>query len=171
MVVGRGWVLLLAATLLPAGAAGQPRTDLTLEHRQVVLRADGNELGFPSRAPVAYTSLGDLMAAIEHPLPGGMSALRLSRRAPPETIDYVLAVTEEGRLVVGEQLRRYDYAVERYTFVYGSLSRSYSPLERPGPWTWLVEVPLSRERWVMLELQAATGWPVTAVTINSIAQP
>lgn len=164
---------MLALSMLATGAgsaepAREPRAPVPL-HLELRLEAEGNQLVVRQRAPVTYSSLDGLAAGLEQALPARASAFRLFRASPAELIEYVLCVTREGVLVVGQQTRTWDFAARRYVFARGEIERGYQPLERPGPWTWLLAVPLSRERSVTLELRADAGsWPVESVTIQPV---
>jgi hypothetical protein len=106
---------------------------------------------------------------VERPLPARASALRLIRSAPPEIVEYVLCVTSEGVLVVGRQVLGFDFATQRYVFSRGEIERSYPPLEQAGPWTWLLAIPVSRERTVVLEVRSdGPRSPVESVTIRRL---
>jgi hypothetical protein len=135
------------------------------------VRGDGNELIALRQAPVPYTTLERLVDEIGRALPGHLRAMWLLRAEPPERVDYVLCVTREGSLIVGEQRHRFDYGERRYVFERGEISRGYAPLERPGPWTWLLDLPLGREHPLSLELRAARAdWPVGSVIIDRGSQ-
>lgn len=139
---------------------------------RVVLRKGGNEFSAWRTAPVSYRNLGALSAALQRPLPVPSRAMQLVRRAPPEVVEYTLCVTGEGTLVLGEQLFQVDEAGGKRVLVRGEIGRAYPPLEHDGPWTWLVELPLSREGRVTLHVRATTaGWPVRSVTIDVVGVP
>ncbi len=139
---------------------GRPRQD-----DRVRVQAEGNELTASRTAPVSYSTLEQFTAEIERPLPPRSDAFRLVRASPPQMITYVLCITREGTLVLGQQI--FDLAQGRPSFSLGEIARAYARLPRPGPWTWLVDVPVSREAHATLELQAtALEWPVRSVTIK-----
>ena len=129
------------------------------------LLSGGNELVVAPQAPVAYTTLEQLTGAIGAPLATREAPIRVVRASPPQTIDYVLCVTKDGTLVVGERVHTFDDAQGRYVFTRGGIARSYPPLDATGAWRWLIEVPLSREVTVTLELRAHARWPVEAVSV------
>ena len=129
------------------------------------LLSGGNELVVAPQAPVAYTTLEQLTGAIGAPLATHEAPIRVVRASPPQTIDYVLCVTKDGTLVVGERVHTFDDAQGRYVFTRGGIARSYPPLDATGAWRWLIEVPLSRDVTVTLELRAHARWPVEAVSV------
>jgi len=129
------------------------------------LLSGGNELVVAPQAPVAYTTLEQLTGAIGVPLAPPEAPIRVVRVSPPQTIDYVLCVTKDGTLVVGERVHTFDDAQGRYVFTRGGIARNYPPLDAPGAWRWLIEVPLSRDVTVTLELRAHARWPVEAVSV------
>lgn len=162
-----GLLALAGLVAVPGRAAGQAPRPPREEPPSIRLRRDGSELLALRRAPVPYATLEQLTGEIGRPLPARSRAMRLTRAEPPEQIDYVLCVTREGVLVVGQQVHRFDFVERRYVFERGEIARGYSPVERPGPWTWLLDVPLAREHPLILQLRAEqAGWPVAAVTID-----
>ena len=131
---------------------------------------ESNTLIGVRRAPVPYDTLGSVTEAVqrEAPVP---AAARVVRSAPPQMIDYVLGVTEDGVLVVAQQVRTLDGATGRYQFLEGEITRAYPALEATVPWTWIVDIPLGREVSVTLEVTAlAPGWPVRGVTLTPKVQ-
>lgn len=129
---------------------------------------EGNTLLARGTAPVGYSQVSDLMTDIVRPM--APSALRLTRVAPGQLVDYFFCVTLEGRLVVGQQIWREDPA-RRWVFVRGELARAYSPLESGGPWTWLIDIPLARESEAPLILRAEGEWPLRSVSVNLVCTP
>ncbi len=160
--------LAILAVVIPSSAAviGEPTEPVMVTRRQVVLRAGDAQLAFDKQAVVGFTTVERIATDIATPVSPTLTALRVTR--PAETIDYVLCVTDEGRLVVGEQWRQFDYGERRYTFTHGQISRAYSPIADAGPWTWLVTIPFSRDHDATFELRADTRWPVETVTISSV---
>jgi hypothetical protein len=150
---------------------GQPRQPVRTERFQVRIQSGGSELLALRNAPVVYTTLEQLSRVIEQQLPSRAVPLRVIRASPQQTIDYVLGVTREGTLVIGQQLYTLDLAQDRYVFTRGEIARSYPAVDRINPWMWLVEVPLSREVNVTLELRSTTLWPVESVTITASHVP
>ena len=152
-----------------------PSGALAVEPRPVVIRLDaerfdisgeGNSVTGLRRAPVPYRSLSEMTAAVRQPQPLA-TALRLVRAAPPQVIDYVFCVTDDGVLVVGQQVRSLDVTSGQYVFIEGDIKRAYPALEARAPWTWIVDIPLSREVPLILELTAmAHTWPVRIVAVT-----
>ena len=169
----RAGLLALAALLtLPGTATGQAPRPPRDEPPSLRVRGDGNELVALRRAPVPYATIEQLSGEIARALPARARAMRLTRAEPPELIDYILCVTSEGALVVGQQRHRFDFIERRFVFDRGEIARGYSPLERPGPWVWLLDVALAREHPLTLQLRAErAGWPVDSVTIDPGRQP
>lgn len=166
------WFVLIVLMLVPfvRDASGQGPVASMAEH--VVLRSDGNELTALRTAPVPYRSLEALVAALDHALPVRSRAIRLVRASPPEIVEYVLCVTREGTLILGEQLFGGDDPARRRVLLRGELTRGYTPLEQDERWTWIVGLPLSREVNVTLEVRATSaGWPVPSVTIDVVGSP
>ena len=87
--------------------------------------------------------------------------------APQQIIDYVLCVTRDGTLMVGARTETFDPGERRYVFTKGEIVRSYRPLDAPEGWLWLVEVVLSREMIVTLEVRAPASWPAESVTVTA----
>ena len=87
------------------------------------LQSGGNELVAAPQAPVAYTTLEELTGAIVVPLSTHEAPIRVVRASPPQTIDYVLCVTKDGTLVVGERVNTFDDAQGRYVFTRGQIAR------------------------------------------------
>ena len=165
------WGLLsTVVTLVAAEASGQalpsPPTD------RAYVASDGNELSVRRNVPVPYRTLEALNAALAHPFPASARAIRLVRAAPPEVIEYALCVTGDGTLILGEQVFAGDVAKGRNVLVRGGITRGYPPLGRPGPWVWLLELPVSREMNATLILYATTaGWPVRTMLIAVSQEP
>jgi hypothetical protein len=143
---------------------------VTMDAERFEIAAEGNTVSGRRRAPVPYASLSAIATAVqtEQPLP---AAVRLVRVAPPQVLDYVFCVTDDGGLVVGEQVRTLD-ALGRYLFTGGSIKRAYPALEATAPWTWIVDIPLGREVTLTLEVKATSAtWPVRAVTVTPRLTP
>ena len=125
---------------------------------------EGNTLTGLRRSAVRFGSVSDLMAAVVQPAALPASA-RLVRSVPPQVVDYVFCVTDDGVLVVGQQVRAPEGS-GTYTFTEGGIKRAYPALEGTVPWTWIVDIPLGREVSLTLQVRAmAPGWPVRAVSI------
>jgi hypothetical protein len=156
------WLLLMLA---PAGAEAAP-VRASIDDTSIRVVTEGLELVVRRHAPVAFTGLADLAREIERALPEASTAMRLTRGSPPRTIDYVLGVTPDGVLVVGQQTRLYDFGKREYVLWRGEVARGYQPLERADAWAWLVDLPLNREVSVTLEMSALReAWPVEHVRI------
>ena len=169
----RAWTMggALALVMLDGGGAivtaVEPRpvhVSIDTEHFQI--SSDGNAVTGLRRAPVPYGSLSDMTAAIRLPQPVP-TAVRLVRTVPPQVIDYVFCITDDGLLVVGQQTRTLDMTSGQYIFTDGEIKRAYQALEATVPWTWIVDIPLAREVPLTLQLKAMTQeWPVRAVVVT-----
>ena len=177
MVTGLGWGTCARITLvivaLATGSEAVPQTPppivITLQGEMMVIKDAGSELVVRRNAPVRYRTVSQLDEEIRTPLPPHVAVIRLVR-AGREMHEYVLCVTNEGLLVLGEQRRDFDYGGGAFVFVRGEIWRAFQPLQQPGPWTWLLEIPLSRERRATLQLRtAAATWPVDQVAISPVA--
>jgi hypothetical protein len=62
-------------------------------------------------------------------------------------------------------VRRFDFGRSAFVFRDGEVVRAYPALEGAGAWRWLVEVSVSREMQVALEIRATSAWPVESVTL------
>jgi hypothetical protein len=166
------WVLLLTtvAGFTVSTASGQTLPDPPRD--RAYLTSNGNELMVLRNAPVPYRTLEALNAAVERPFPASSRVIRLVRAAPPQVIDYAVCVTADGTLILGEQVFAVDAARSGNTFVRGEITRGYAPLDRPGPWVWLLELPVGREMNATLVVRATTaGWPVRTVVIDVRREP
>ena len=164
------WLLVVAMVsmaLVAARADGLPRPPAAVDRSPIRIQSEGNELVALREAPVAYTTLEQLVADVARPAAIRQAVIRVVRAAPPQTIDYVLCVTNSGTLVVGERVHTFDIATHRYVFTRGEIARSYPPLDAPDGWLWLVEIPLSRETTVTFELRARGRWPVEVIAVTS----
>jgi hypothetical protein len=156
-------LILLEASVLDAVDVRPVVVSVTADRFEI--SGDGNSATGVRRAPVPYSELSELYAAVvrEAPMP---TAVRLVRSAPPQVIDYVFCVTEDGTLVVGQQVRALSES-GRYEFSQGAIKRAYVATEAGGPWTWIIDIPLGREVDLSLEVRAvASGWPLRAVTVT-----
>lgn len=159
--------LLVLALLTATGEAATERPTEPL-----VLRYEGNRLSVKPTAPVAYSDLESMLGVIGRSSLAGRYAMVLVRESPRELVGYVLVVEREGTLALGSQRHEWDPGGRSYRFRRGELYRSYQPLEGGGPWTWLVTIPVSRERQAALVIQAADlRWPVESVSISVGGQP
>jgi hypothetical protein len=149
-----------------AAAVAPLPTVVYMDGERFEISGEGNSVTGVRRAPVPYDSASVVAAAVvqAQPVP---AAVRLVRSAPPQVIDYVFCVTEEGVLVIGQQVRTLDVSSGRYVFTEGDIKRAYQALEATVPWTWIVDIPLGREVAVTLELRAMTAlWPIRAVFVT-----
>lgn len=162
--IARRAVLVLALTGLgdagPAAAA-----------EPLVLVYEGNRLSVRQSAPVPYSDLASMLEALGRASLVGRYAVALFRDSPRELVGYVLAVEREGTLSLGSQLHEWDVGARGYRLLRGELYRSYQPLEGNSPWTWLVTIPISREREASLLIRAVgLRWPVRSVAISVTEQ-
>lgn len=147
----------------PGAAVIRPVVVSMDEHRFNV-SGEGNVVTGVRLAPVPYASIVELSSALGRNgvLP---AAVRLTRTAPSQVIDYVFCVTDDGLLVVGQQVRTADGA-GRYGEAEGEIKRAYSALEATAPWRWIVDIPLGREVALTLDVRATShAWPVRGVTV------
>ena len=152
-------------------AAPPPPVVFTMDADRFDVSGEGNSITGVRRAPVAYSSLEALSVGLRslRPLPAGV---RLVRSVPQQVIDYVWCVTEEGVLVVGQQVRTFDPGAGQYVVAEGEIKRAYTALEATVPWTWIVDIPLGREVGVTLEVRAMSQtWPVHAVLVSPSVTP
>jgi hypothetical protein len=92
--------------------------------------------------------------------------VRVVRASPPEEIDYLFCVTSGGTLVLGERVQGSSAGERRSVFVRGEVVRSYPSLHVLEGWLWIVQVPLSREATVTLQLRAPVAWPLESVAVS-----
>jgi len=169
-LVAGAFALVILATQGIEAVAPRPVV-VTMEADRFEITGEGNSLTGLRRAPVPYSSVTDVAAAVRQPRPVA-AALRLVRAAPPQVIDYVWCVTEEGQLVVGRQVRTLDVPSGQYVFTEGDIKRAYPALEATIPWTWIVSMSLGREIALTLEVRAMTPrWPVRAVVVAPSVTP
>src|SRR2546429_5738984 len=74
----------------------------------VRIQSGGNELIVVRDAPVAYTRLAELVQDLRRSPEPRAAPIRVVRASPQELIDYVLCVTRDGTLVLGEQIQTFD---------------------------------------------------------------
>lgn len=162
-------LVMFGASTLPA--APPPPVVLSMDADRFSVSGEGNTVTGLRRAPVPYSSLIDLDVAVRMatPLPAGV---RIVRSTPPQVIDYIWCVTEEGALVVGQQVRVLDQRSGQYLYSEGDIKRAYQALEANVPWRWIVDIPLGREVALTLEVRAmAHSWPVRAVIVTPSVTP
>jgi hypothetical protein len=172
----RRWAIAAAFALVTLdivlGAAAPPDpVRVTMDGERFDIAAEGNTVTGRRRAPVPYTSLAMVADAVrrEQPMP---AAVRLTRAVPQQIIDYVFCVTDDGVLILGEQVRTLEGPSGRYVFTEGSIRRAYPALEATAPWTWIVDIPLGREITLTLEIKAmVAAWPVRAVAVTPSVTP
>lgn len=163
--------MVVALASFAVGADSQPQPPGGQDRPPVRVQSGGNELAALRDAPVAYTTLEQLMADVGRADATRATPIRVQRASPRQTIDYVLCVTSAGTLVVGERVHTFDEGRQRYLFTRGEIARSYPPLEEGDGWLWLVAVELSRETTVTFEVRAVARWPVAAVTLTPLLAP
>jgi hypothetical protein len=167
----RAWAMAAALALVsldvPPVVATEPRpVFFKMDAERFDISSEGNSLTGLRRAPVPYDSLSDVGAAVRQAQTLA-TAVRLVRSVPPQVIDYVFCVTEDGVLIVGQQVRSLDVTTGQYVFTEGDIKRAYPALEATAPWTWIVDIPLGREVPLTLELKAMSqGWPVRAIAVT-----
>ena len=167
----RHWILVGALVLVmiqarTITAAPVRPVDVAIDGERFNITGEGNSVVGLRHAPVPYGSVSDVTAAVQRAeaLP---TALRLVRRTPPQVIDYVFGITDDGLLVVGQQIRTLDVMSGRYIFTDGEIKRAYPALEASPPWTWIVDIPLGREVDLTLEVRAMVQtWPVRTVAVT-----
>ena len=168
------WIVPLAAALVVVAAAGvesQPRPPLAVDRAMISVTAGGNELRARPEAAVAYSTLEQIVADIARPTLAHAAPVTIVRASPPEEIDYLLCVTSGGTLVVGERVHEAGVNGAGRVFVRGEIARSYPSLSVPDGWLWLVDVPLSREVHVTLQLRAPARWPLESVAVTTDPAP
>jgi hypothetical protein len=161
-------MLAVLVLLAPWPSAAQVPTEWSPAGADLRVARDGNTLLARASAPVRYSVVADMLSDIERP--ATPAAMRLTRVAPGQIVDYFFCVTMEGRLVVGQQRWRED-AARGWVFERGELARAYSPLESEGPWTWLIDIPLARESEAMVVVRAEGEWPLRSVSVNLLRSP
>ena len=169
----RPWIVatVTSLVLVAARAETQPRPPVGLDQSAIRVVSGGNELIAIRNAPVAYSTLEQIVTSI-----GGARAtrevpVRVLRVSPPEEIDYLFCVTNSGTLVLGERIHALAAGERQYVFARGAIVRSYPSLSVPEGWLWLVEVPLSRQTTVTLQLRARAQWPLDSVSVTTDGVP
>jgi hypothetical protein len=155
----------LVSLMATVEALSQPRSPVAADGVAIRVQSGGNELVAARDAQVTYARLEQLVVDIARPAEPGAGPIRVTRASPRELIDYVLCVTRDGTLVLGERRQTFDPGERRYVFTKGEVARSYRPLDGPEGWLWLVPVALSREMTVVLEVQAPATWPLESVSV------
>ena len=86
------FALLITYASVTAAVAPRPVV-VTMDADRFEISGEGNSVTGLRRAPVPYTSVMEVDAAVRRPTPVP-AAVRLVRSAPPQVIDYVWCVTE-----------------------------------------------------------------------------
>jgi hypothetical protein len=169
----RRWIVLMVVSLVvaAAGAETQPRLPAALDQSVIRVQSSGNELIVMRRAPVAYSTLEQIVTSIGRPGVASVPPVRVTRASPPQEIDYLFCVTNGGTLVLGERVHTLTAGDRRSVFMRGEIVRSYPSLSVPEGWLWIVQVPLSREATVTLQLRAPVGWPLESVAVTMDGVP
>ncbi len=169
----RRWLLvtlvLLATTTMRPDA--QPGSPVVLDQSAIRVQSNGNELIARREAPVTYSTLEQIATSITATVATREVPVRIVRASPPQEIDYLFCVTSGGTLVLGERVHTREAGAPRYVFTRGAIVRSYPSFNVPEGWLWLVDVPLSREATVTLQLRAHAQWPVASVSVTTAGIP
>jgi hypothetical protein len=159
-------MLAAVASLLIVVARAAPQSPpVTLDQSMIRVQSQGNELFAMREAPVAFSTLEQIARGIAATGAMRTAPVRVVRASPPEEIDYLFCVTNGGTLVLGERVNTRSAGESRYVFARGAIVRSYPSLSVPEGWLWLVDVPLSRETTVTLQLRAPARWPLAFVSV------
>ena len=162
----------LAALLIVAAPAEPQAPPVTLDQALLRVQSQGNELFAMRESPVAYSTLEQIATSIGGSAPARTAApVRVVRTSPPQEIDYLFCITNGGTLVLGERVHTRAAPERPYVFARGAIVRSYPSLSVPEGWLWLVEVPLSRETTVTLQLRARAQWPLASVVVTMANTP
>jgi hypothetical protein len=169
----RRWIVAIAAlSMIVAGRAEtQPRSTVALDQSAIRVQSNGNQLIAIRNAPVAYSTLEQIVTDIAATTSSRTVPVRVVRASPPQEIDYLFCITNGGTLVLGERIHTLAAGERRYVFARGAIVRSYPSLSVPEGWLWLVEVPLSRETTVTLQLRARAQWPLDSVSVTTAGLP
>lgn len=168
----RRWLLAGVVWLLLVTPRAEPQSGpVSLDQAMIRVQSQGNELLAMREAPVAYSTLEQMASGIVAPTATRRAPVRVLRTSPPQEIDYLLCVTTGGTLVLGERVHTRFEGERRFAFARGEIVRSYPALSVPEGWLWLVDVPLSRETTVTLQLRARAHWPLESVTVTMANVP
>ena len=167
------WIVATVASLVlvAARAETQLRPPVDLDQSAIRVVSGGNELIAIRHAPVAYSTLEQIVTSIAGAHATREVPVRVLRVSPPEEIDYLFCVTNGGTLVLGERIHTLTAGERQYVFARGAIVRSYPSLSVPEGWLWLVEVPLSRQTTVTLQLRARARWPLESVSVTTDGVP
>jgi hypothetical protein len=157
--------------LIVAVRAEPQSTPVALDQSMIRVQSQGNELFAMREAPVAYSTLEQMSTSIAATSAPRTAPVRVVRISPPQEIDYLLCVTNGGTLVLGERVHTREAGEGRYVFARGAIVRSFPSLSVPEGWLWLVDVPLSRETTVTLQLRARAHWPLGSVSVTMANVP
>jgi hypothetical protein len=170
--VRRRWLAAAAASLVILAARAEPQSPpVALDQSMIRVVSQGNELFAMREAPVAYGHLEQMSASLNAAGSIYAAPVRVVRVSPPQEIDYLFCVTTGGTLVLGERIHTRAAGDRRYIFERGAIVRSYPSLNVAGGWLWLVDVPLSREATVTLQLRAPAQWPLASVSVTMANVP
>lgn len=170
----RRWLIAVVVPLVIVAARteSQPRQTVALDQSVIRVQSHGNELIVMRQAPVAYSTIEQIATSIAAAArrPGAVP-VRLVRASPPQEIDYLFCVTSGGTLVLGEHVHTLTAGERRPVLTRGQIVRSYPSLSVPEGWMWIVQVPLSRETTVTLQLRAPMAWPLESVAVTTNGGP
>jgi hypothetical protein len=170
--VRRRWLAAAAASLVILAARAEPQSPpVALDQSMIRVVSQGNELFAMREAPVAYSRLEQMSASLNTAGSTYAAPVRVVRVSPAQEIDYLFCVTTGGTLVLGERIHTRAAGERRYVFERGAIVRSYPSLNVAEGWLWLVDVPLSRETTVTLQLRAPAQWPLASVSVTMANVP
>jgi hypothetical protein len=170
--VRRRWLAVAAASLVILVARAEPQSPpVALDQSMIRVVSQGNELFAMREAPVAYSRLEQMSASLNAAGSTYAAPVRVVRVSPSQEIDYLFCVTTGGTLVLGERIHTRAAGERRYVFERGAIVRSYPSFNVPEGWLWLVDVPLSRETTVTLQLRARAHWPLDSVSVTTANVP
>jgi hypothetical protein len=169
----KSWFIAALVAILMVAARAEPQSvPAALDQALIRVQSQGNELFAMREAPVAYSTLEQIATSIGGSAPPRTAApVRVVRASPPQEIDYLFCITNGGTLVLGERVHTRAAAERPYVFARGAIVRSYPSLSVPEGWLWLVDVPLSREITVTLQLRARAQWPLASVSVTTANIP
>ena len=169
----RRWIIAVVVPLVIVAARteSQPRQPVALDQSVLRVQSHGNELIVMRQAPVAYSTIEQIVTSIATARRPVAVPVRLVRASPPQEIDYLFCVTSGGTLVLGERVHTLTAGERRPVLTRGQIVRSYPSLSVPEGWMWIVQVPLSRETTVTLQLRAPMAWPLDSVAVTTNGGP
>jgi len=170
--VRRRWLAGAVASLVILAARAEPQSPpVALDQSMIRVVSQGNELFAMREAPVAFSRLEQMSASLNAAGSTYAAPVRVVRVSPSQEIDYLFCVTTGGTLVLGERIHTRAAGERRYVFERGAIVRSYPSLNVAEGWLWLVDVPLSREATVTLQLRAPAQWPLASVSVTMANVP